>query len=90
MSEGRNSTVYPALARVPSQLFGICVTGTGGQSFAAGDADVEFTIMSVAKPFVFALVCQALGADRPAATIGVNATGRPFNSLAAVEAGPAV
>ncbi len=89
VSEGSNSTVYPALARVPSQLFGICVTETGGQSFAAGDADVEFTIMSVAKPFVFALVCQALGADQTRRTIGVNATGRPFNSLAAIEAGPA-
>ena len=29
-SDGSNSTVYPALARVPSQLFGICVTETGG------------------------------------------------------------
>lgn len=25
---GENSNVYPALARVPSKLFGICVVGT--------------------------------------------------------------
>src|SRR5262249_4542137 len=27
-TEGENSKVYPALARVPSDLFGICVAGT--------------------------------------------------------------
>ena len=41
--------------------------------------------MSVSKPFVFALVCDALGADRARELLGVNATGLPFNSLEAVE-----
>ena len=63
-SEGENSQVYPALARVPSALFGICVVSTGGSIYAAGDADYEFSIMSVSKPFVFALVCQVLGAEQ--------------------------
>src|SRR5215208_2772754 len=60
-TEGENSRVYPALARVPSDLFGVCVVGTNGNVYAAGDAEIQFSIMSVAKPFVFALVCQALG-----------------------------
>jgi len=54
--EGANSDVYPALARVPSTLFGVCVFATNGNLYAAGDADYEFAIMSVSKPFVFALV----------------------------------
>ena len=41
--------------------------------------------MSVSKPFVFALVCQALGADEARAQLGANATGLPFNSLSAIE-----
>ena len=41
--------------------------------------------MSVSKPFVFALVCQALGAEQVRDKLGVNATGLPFNSLAAIE-----
>jgi glutaminase len=82
---GENSRVYPALARVPAGLFGICAVGTSGQVYAAGDADYGFTIMSVAKPFVFALVCQALGPEGARQQVGVNATGLPFNSLAAVE-----
>ena len=60
---GKNSSVYAALARTPSNLFGICVVGTNGNVHAAGDSDHEFSIMSVSKPFVFALVCEALGAD---------------------------
>jgi glutaminase len=83
--DGENSQVYPALTRVPRDLFGICLVGTGGDLFAAGDVEVGFTIMSVAKPFVFALVCQELGPDEVRRRIGVNATGLPFNSLEAVE-----
>jgi glutaminase len=84
-ADGQNSQVYPALAAVPRDLFGICVVGTSGNAYAAGDADHEFTIMSVAKPFVFALVCEAFGPEELRDRIGVNATGLPFNSLRAVE-----
>lgn len=87
-NEGENSTVYPALARVPSQLFGICIADTAGYLHTAGEATCEFTMMSVSKPFVFALVCQALGVDRVREKIGVNATGYPFNSLAGIERSP--
>jgi glutaminase len=85
IAEGSNSEVYPALARVPSGLFGICVAGTAGEVYAVGDADHEFTIMSVAKPFVFALVCEAVGPEEARRRLGVNGTGLPFNSLAAIE-----
>jgi glutaminase len=88
-AEGQNSQVYPALARVPRELFGICEVGTSGSVYAVGDADHEFTIMSVSKPFVFALVCEALGPEQVRDKIGVNATGLAFNSLAAIEANPA-
>ena len=61
--EGAVSTVYPALAGGSADLFGICVGATSGALYTAGDAEHEFTIMSVAKPFTFALVCQAVGAE---------------------------
>jgi glutaminase len=87
-TEGRNSDVYPALARVPSDLFGVCVVGTSGNVYAVGDTDHEFSIMSVSKPFVFALVCQEMGAEQAREKLGANATGLAFNSLAAVERSP--
>lgn len=83
--DGEVSDVYPALARVPPDLFGICVAATDGRVHAVGDADVPFTVMSVAKPFVFALVCDVHGPDAVRDHVGVNATGLPFDSLAAVE-----
>ncbi len=86
-TDGRNSQVYPALSRVPSHLFGICVVGTSGNAYAVGDADHEFTIMSVSKPFIFALVCELMGAEEVRERIGVNATGRAFNSVEGIERG---
>jgi glutaminase len=88
VAQGERSRVYPALARVPAGLFGVCAVGTSGSVATAGDAEVGFTIMSVAKPFVFALVCQALGPEEARGRLGVNATGLAFNSLAAVERAP--
>lgn len=84
-TNGKNSQVYPALARVPSDLFGICVVGTNGAVYPVGEAEHEFSIMSVSKPFVFALVCQAIGAQAAREKLGANATGYAFNSLTAIE-----
>jgi glutaminase len=43
--------------------------------------------MSVSKPFLFALVCETIGPEEARAKLGANATGLPFNSLAAIEQG---
>lgn len=86
-ADGENSAVYPALAKVPADRFGISVVGVDGRVTSVGDADHEFTIMSVSKPFVFALVCAAIGPTEIRDKVGVNATGLPFNSVGAIEQG---
>ena len=88
VSDGAVSAVYPALRSADPTRFGVVIAGVSGTTYAAGDSGVPFSIMSVAKPFVFALACRDLGADRVRGRIGVNATGLPFNSLSAVERGP--
>jgi glutaminase len=85
VDEGSVADYIPALARTPRGLFGVCVAGTNGAIYAAGDAAYEFSIQSGAKPFVFALVCQALGGGEARRKVGVNSTGLPFNSVMAVE-----
>ncbi|MEY6434154.1 glutaminase A [Thioalkalicoccus limnaeus] len=85
VTDGQNASYIPALASVPSDLFGICVAGTGGGLHAVGDAAHEFSIQSISKPFVFALVCQAIGEDEARRRLGVNSTGYPFNSVIAAE-----
>lgn len=88
LAEGEVADYIPALARAPRELFGICIVGAAGGVFTAGDAAHQFSIQSVSKPFVFALVCQAIGGEEARRKIGVNATGLPFNSVMAVELNP--
>jgi glutaminase len=84
-TDGQNSQVYPALAEVATSLFGVSVVSTAGWAESVGDADHGFSIMSVSKPFLFALVCELLGPAEMRAKVGVNATGLAFNSLEGVE-----
>jgi glutaminase len=83
--EGEVADYIPALARVPRNLFGVCIVGVNGAIHAHGDVEHEFSIQSISKPFVFALACQALGAEEVREKVGVNSTGLPFNSVMAVE-----
>ena len=85
VDEGKVADYIPALARAPRQLFGLCVAGIDGAVYSAAPRYHEFSIQSIAKPFVFALVCQALGGGEARRKIGVNSTGLPFNSVMAVE-----
>lgn len=86
--DGENASHYPALAQVDPDLFGIAVVSTAGDIHAVGAADTPFTIMSIAKPFVLALVDEALGADAVRRHVGVNATGFAFDSGTPVERNP--
>lgn len=85
MVSGSVSDVYPALGRAAPDLYGLSIATASGQHFDAGDSRVRFPIMSAAKPFTFALAAQAVGIAALCAQVGVNATGLPFNSIAAVE-----
>jgi glutaminase len=46
---------------------------------------VPFSIQSISKPFLYALVCEAIGEREAREKLGVNSTGLPFNSVQAVE-----
>ena len=52
-----------------------------GEQYAAGDSDVEFTIQSISKPFVYALALADRGYDDVLAKVGVEPSGEPFNEL---------
>jgi glutaminase len=83
--DGAVADYIPALASASPALFGICVVGARRRFFEIGDVETAFSIQSVSKPFVFALVCEAIGYEAARQQLGVNSTGFPFNSLIAVE-----
>ena len=85
VGDGVVADYIPALAQAAPELFGIAVAGVGGRVAGVGDSTHAFTIQSVAKPFVFALVCETLGHREVRERLGVNATGLPFDSVMAVE-----
>lgn len=85
VADGAVSTVYPALAAADPTRFGLALVGVNGAVLTEGAARHRFTVMSVAKPFVFALVAQARGIATARAATGIDATGMAFNSVAAVE-----
>ena len=82
---GALSRVYPALSGADPQLFGLTMVGVDGRLYESGDTEAEFTLMSCAKPFIFAMAAQIHGVDQVCSHVGVNATGLPFNSITAVE-----
>jgi glutaminase len=85
VNEGKVATYIPALADADPERFAIAVASTGGQMFAAGETRHAFSIQSLSKPFLYALICEAIGERQAREKLGVNSTGLPFNSVQAVE-----
>jgi glutaminase len=82
---GKNADYIPALAKVPSNLFGIALVTSDGQVFAVGDSESLFSIQSISKVFTMAQVMQEQGEEVFLEGVGVDATGQVFNSIVAIE-----
>jgi glutaminase len=87
LTAGSVADYIPALACASPAWFGAAIVGVRGRVFQVGDATQEFSVQSVSKPFVFALVVDAIGHDEARRKLGVNSTGLPFNSVMAIELG---
>ena len=85
LKEGKNADYIPALAKVPSEYFGIALVTPDGQVVTVGDSDKEFSIQSISKVFTLARVLQDSGEAAIEKGVGVDATGQAFNSIVAVE-----
>lgn len=83
--EGVVADYIPALAAADPDDFGLCVVDVAGGLHEVGASRVEFSMQSVSKAFVYALLCDRLGHERALAVVGVNNTGLPFNSVMALE-----
>ncbi|WP_413039356.1 glutaminase [Rothia mucilaginosa] len=69
------------LAAVDPDKLAASIAMVDGEQYAAGDSDVEFTIQSISKPFVYALALADRGYDDVLAKVGVEPSGEPFNEL---------
>src|SRR5580765_8731995 len=75
IQEGAVATYIPELALANPNWFGICLVTTGGSVYEVGDSQVQFTIQSISKPFVYGLALEDNTRAEVLAKVGVEPTG---------------
>lgn len=78
--EGAVASYIPELSDVNKNQLGICVISDKGVN-NIGDFDARFTIQSIVKPFILMLALMDNGIEKVSATVGVEATGKPFDAF---------
>ena len=81
LEEGEVATYIPELGRADPNWFGISVVTADGHVYEVGDTDLDFTIQSISKPFVFGMALEDQGRDAVLQHVGVEPSGNAFNSI---------
>jgi glutaminase len=84
-TEGIVADYIPVLANADPEAFALCSAEVDGSIHVRGDVNLQFSIQSISKAFVYALVCHDVGHEIVLDRVGVNNTGLAFNSVVAVE-----
>jgi glutaminase len=85
LREGDPATYIPELAKANKDDFGIVITTVEGESFSAGNVEVQFSLQSTSKPFTYGMVLEDYGREFILSKIGVEPTGEAFNSIVELE-----
>lgn len=85
VSEGKNASYIPYLAKVDSKLCGASIVTIDGDKINLGDSDFRFAIESISKVVTLALALEEHTPTIIRKKIGTSPTGLPFNSVMALE-----
>ena len=85
VTDGALADYIPELTEVDPTGFGLTLSASDGYLYQAGDAQSEFTIQSISKPFTYALALELAGQDAVDAKIGVEPSGDAFNEISVDE-----
>ncbi|MGO3765480.1 glutaminase [Glutamicibacter arilaitensis] len=80
-TSGERASYIPELADADPDKFALAVTTAMGSTYTSGDAQDEFTIQSISKPFAYAAVIMDRGLSHVLEHIGVEPSGEAFNEL---------
>lgn len=84
LADNQEGTVYSgAVEGTDPDDLAVAVALVDGRTFGVGKAETRFPLMSVSKPFSYALALEQRGVDYMIERIGVSATGMPYNNVAA-------
>ncbi len=78
---GSNAGYIPILRDADPNKWGVALCSVDGQRLEIGDVDVYHSIQSVSKPITYAFAIEEEGTDFVHQFVGVEPSGRPFNSL---------
>lgn len=80
-TRGATADYIPELAEADPERLGIAMTTTLGRTDSAGDDQVEFTIQSISKAFIYAAALEDRGRDVVLGSVGVEPSGEAFDEL---------
>lgn len=80
-ASGEPAGYIPELATADTKYLGAAFAMLDGEVYGSGDIDIEFTIQSISKPFVYALALSDRGFDSVLAKVGVEPSGEAFNEI---------
>ncbi len=82
---GEVASYIPELKNADPETLSLAVCTTTGRLYSVGDDDVEFSIQSISKPFVYALALDEAGEEKVNQVVGVEPSGEAFNELSLEE-----
>ncbi|PNP78536.1 hypothetical protein FNYG_08166 [Fusarium nygamai] len=81
IEDGKPASYIETLAKADTSKIAVALAMVDGQIYSAGDDDVEFSMQSISKAFVYALAIEDAGLEKVLEKIGVEPSGDAFNSL---------
>lgn len=78
---GAPAAYIDTLARADTSKMAVALAMVDGNMYSSGDDEVEFSIQSISKAFVYALAIEDAGLPRVLEKIGVEPSGDAFNRL---------
>ncbi|CAG7555698.1 unnamed protein product [Fusarium equiseti] len=81
IESGKPASYIETLAKADTSKIAVALAMVDGEIYSAGDDDIEFSIQSISKAFVYALAIEDAGLDKVLEKIGVEPSGDAFNSL---------
>ena len=78
---GEVATYIPELAHTDRSSIGIAITDGSTNTYTAADSGAQFTMQSIVKPVILLLALMDNGFERVRSLVGVEATGKPFDSF---------
>ncbi|MCK5943068.1 MAG: glutaminase A [Planctomycetes bacterium] len=87
LRDGAVADYIPRLAVVDPEQYGLAACTVDGVIAEVGDSTASFSLQSTSKAFAYALALQRLGREAVCAHIGVEPTGRSFDSVVRLETG---